>query len=330
MEPAHKFPLGVGTPGAKLKAVHAHTESFEHERRLLTVVIITTVYMLAEVVGSLVTGSLALLADSGHLLGDVLGLAMALGAIRFARRPATAGKTYGFYRAEILAALVNSVALVVVAIWILSAAVQRLMSGSNVDAVPMLVIALGGVVVTLLGAVVLHGGAASSLNVRAAFLEVVGDLLGSVGTVLAAVVILTTGWMPADALISAVIGILMLPRAFGLLRSVVDVLFESTPEHLDMTEIEAAMRAQPGVESVHDVHLWSITSGFDAMSGHVRSNGRPSEDVLHDLRTLLRDQFHIQHVTLQVEAADHADDGACCVADPRCFVPPGVRRAFPG
>jgi cobalt-zinc-cadmium efflux system protein len=157
---------------------------------------------------------------------------------------------------------------------------------------------------------------------------VVGDLLGSLGTVLAAVIILTTGWTPADAIISAIIGILMLPRAFALLRSVVDVLLESTPRHLDVRAIEAAMRAQPGVESVHDLHLWSITSGFDAMSGHVRSNGRPSDEVLHDLRTMLRDEFDIEHVTLQVEAADHADDGACCVADPRCFVPPGPARAL--
>ncbi len=308
--------------------VHSHSDSFDNERRLLFVVTITAVYMLAEVIGGVVTGSLALLADSGHLLGDVLGLAMALGAIRFARRPATADKTYGFYRAEILAALINSVTLIVVAIWIVYAAWQRLSSGSSVEAVPMLVIALGGVVVTVVGAVLLHASAATSLNVRAAFLEVVGDLLGSVGTVVAAVIILATGWMPADALISAVIGVFMLPRAVVLLRSVVDVLLESTPAHLDMTAIEAAMRAQPGVESVHDVHLWSITSGFDAMSGHVRSNGRPSEDVLHDLRTLLRDQFQIQHVTLQVEAADHADDGACCIADPRCFVPTGLSR-FP-
>jgi len=308
--------------------VHAHTEGFDSERRLLVVVVITAIYMLAELVGGVLTGSLALLADSGHLLGDVLGLGMALGAIRFARRPATAGKTYGFYRAEILAALINSMALVVVSLWILSAAVQRLISNSKVEAGPMLVIALGGVVVTLVGAALLHAGVHTSLNVRAAFLEVVGDLLGSVGTVIAAIIILVTGWMPADALISAIIGILMLPRAVGLLRSVVDVLFESTPRNLDIAAIEAAMRAQPGVESVHDVHLWSITSGFDAMSGHVRSNGRPSEDVLHDLRTLLRDHFHIQHVTLQVEAADHADDGACCVADPRCFVPSGVPRSF--
>jgi cobalt-zinc-cadmium efflux system protein len=282
----------------------------------------TAIYMLAEIVGGLLTGSLALLADSGHLLGDVLGLGMAVGAIRFARRPATPGKTYGFYRAEILAALINSVVLLVVAGWILYAAVERLLDGvAEVRALPMLIVAVGGLIVTLLGVVLLHADAEHSLNVRAAFLEVLGDLLGSVGTILAAVVILATGWTPVDAVISALIGLLMGPRAFALLRSVVDVLLESTPRHLDVPAIQASMRAVAGVESVHDVHLWSITSGFDAMSGHVRSNGRPSEDVLHDLRTMLRDRFGIEHVTLQVEAADHADDGACCVADPRCFVP---------
>jgi cobalt-zinc-cadmium efflux system protein len=282
----------------------------------------TAGYLLAEVAGGILTGSLALLADSGHLLGDVLGLAMALGAIRFARRPATAGKTYGFYRAEILAALINSMLLMFVSLWILYAAWQRLRTPDvNIEAAPMLIVATGGVVVTLVGAALLRGGASDSLNVKAAFLEVVGDLLGSIGTVVAALVILITGWTPIDALISAAIGILMLPRAVSLLRSVVDVLLEATPRHLDMSAIEAAMLAEPGVESVHDLHLWTITSGFDAMSGHVRSNGRPSQEVLHDLRTMLRDRFGIEHITLQVEAADHADDGACCVADPRCFVP---------
>ena len=121
----------------------------------------------------------------------------------------------------------------------------------------------------------------------------------------------------------------MIPRAFALLRSVVDVLLEATPRHLDMRAIEQAMGSVQGVESVHDLHLWTITSGFDAMSGHVRANGRPSEDVLHEVLTLLRDRFAIEHVTLQVESADHADDGACCVADPRCFVPPGVRLPTP-
>src|SRR5712691_5013439 len=315
--------------------MHAHVDrnhvshAADSERRLLIVLVITATYMLAEIVGGLVTGSLALLADSGHMLGDVLGLAMAVAAIRFARRPATAGKTYGFYRAEILAALVNSILLIVVAAWILYAAWQRLNESSDllprVEALPMLVVASGGLVVTLIAVALLHSGADQSLNVRGAFLEMLGDLLGSVGTIVAALIILQTGWTPVDALISALIGVFIIPRAWGLLRSVVDVLLESTPRHLDMRQIEAAMRAIPGVESVHDMHLWSITSGFDAMSGHVRANGRSSEEVLHDLVSMLRGRFGIEHVTLQVEAADHADDGACCVADPRCFVPTAVR-----
>ena len=315
--------------------MHAHVDrndvshAADSERRLLIVLVITACYMLAEIVGGLVTGSLALLADSGHMLGDVLGLAMAIAAIRFARRPATAGKTYGFYRAEILAALVNSIALIVVAGWILYAAWQRLNESSEfaprVDALPMLVVASGGLIVTLVAVALLHGGAEKSLNVRGAFLEMLGDLLGSVGTIVAALIILKTGWAPVDSLISALIGAFIVPRAWGLLRSVVDVLLESTPRHLDTRQIEAAMREIPGVESVHDMHLWSITSGFDAMSGHVRANARSSEEVLHDLVSMLRGRFGIEHVTLQVEAADHADDGACCVADPRCFVPSAVR-----
>ena len=311
--------------------MHAHTNAHPEsaasasERRLQIVLLVTGLYMLAEVVGGLLTGSLALLADSGHLLGDVLGLGMALAAIRFARRPATADRTYGFYRAEMLAALANSVLLIVVATWIVYAAWQRLRDPAvEISALPMLLVAAGGLLVTLIGVILLHAGARDSLNVRAAFLEVLGDLLGSAGTMLAALIILATGWTPADAVISALIGLIMLPRAWALLRSVVDVLLESTPRHLDLRQIESAMREVPGVESVHDVHLWSITSGFDAMSGHVRSNGRPSEDVLHDLRTMLHDRFGIDHITLQVEAADHADDGACCILDPRCFLPTAV------
>jgi len=312
--------------------MHSHaqdqreSQAAASERRLVTVLVMTAAYMLAEVAGGFLTGSLALLADSGHLLGDVLGLAMAVAAIRFARRPATADKTYGFYRAEILAALVNSIALLGVAGWIVYAAWQRVSEPSaTVDALPMLLVACGGLVVTLVGVALLRGGAQASLNVRGAFLEVVGDLLGSVGTILAALIILASGWTAADAIVSALIGVFIIPRAWGLLRSVVDVLLESTPGHLNMPQIEAAMRAVPGVESVHDLHIWTITSGFDAMSGHVRANGRPSDEVLHDLRSMLRDRFGIEHVTLQVEAADHADDGACCISDPRCFVPKTVR-----
>jgi cobalt-zinc-cadmium efflux system protein len=301
-------------------------ESAASEHRLVLVLAMTGIYMLAELIGGMLTGSLALVADSGHLLGDVLGLGMAVTAIRFARRPATADKTYGFYRAEILAALANGVALFVVAGWILLSAWERLnaRTAPEVQALPMLVVAIGGLIVTLVGVVALYSRAQMNLNVRAAFLEVSGDLLGSIGTIFAALIILATGWTPADALISALIGAFMIPRAIALLRSVVDVLLESTPGHLDMREIETAMATQPGVESVHDLHVWSITSGFDAMSGHVRSNGRPAQEVLHDLRTMLLERFGIQHVTLQVESSDAADNGACCVMDPRCFVPESI------
>jgi len=168
----------------------------------------------------------------------------------------------------------------------------------------MLLVACGGLAVTLIGVALLYGGAKESLNVRGAFLEVMGDLLGSIGTIVAAVIILNSGWAAADTIISALIGVFIIPRAWALLRSVMEVLLEATPRHLDMPRIEAAMRAEPGVESVHDLHAWTITNGFDSMSGHVRSNGRPSEEVLHDLRSMLRDRFGIDHVTLQVESAD--------------------------
>src|ERR1700730_7694248 len=195
------------------------------ERRLVVVLAITAIYMVTEVVGGFLTGSLALLADSGHLLGDVLGLARAVAAIRFARRPATADKTYGFYRAEILAALLNSLALPAVATRILYAARQGPSEPSvRVEALPMLLVACGGLVVTLIGVGLLHGGAQESLNVRGAFLEVLGDLLGALGTIVAAVIILTTRWTAADPIVSALIGVFIVPRALGLLRSVVDLL----------------------------------------------------------------------------------------------------------
>jgi cobalt-zinc-cadmium efflux system protein len=314
--------------------MHTHTHTHTHapasaldsqaaQSRLTLVLGATAVYLVAEVLGGLLTGSLALLADSGHLLTDVLGLGMAVAAIRFARRPATPARTYGFYRAEILAALINSLVLLAISGSILLAAWERFRNPGPVEAGPMLVVAAGGLVVTLLGVALLHGDAQHSLNVRGAFLEVFGDLLGALGTMLAALVILASGWTAADPLISAAIGLLIVPRALALLRNVVDVLLESTPRHLDMHAIEVAMLEVPGVTSVHDLHVWTITSGFIAMSGHVTASGRRSAEVLHDLRGLLRQRFGIEHVTLQVEvdAADHADDWACCTIDPRCLVP---------
>ena len=291
-----------------------------NQKRLMVVMGLSSMYLAIEVAGGLMAGSLALLADAGHMLTDVLGLGMAVFAIRFAQRPATPTKTYGFYRTEILAALLNSLILFGVAFYILYEAWDRSRNPPEIDALLMLGVAVGGFFVTLVGVKLLHAGAKESLNVKGAFLEVFSDLLAASGTILAALMILATGWRLADALISALIGLFLLPRTWQLLKSALDVLLEATPANLKVAEVESAMARVPGVESVHELHIWSITSGFVAMSGHATARGRSSEDVLHDLQLMLRGRFGIEHATLQVEAADHTDDGACCYLDSRCLV----------
>ncbi len=301
------------------------------ERPLTLVLALTAAYTAVEVVAGFLTGSLALLADAGHMLADVLGLAMALGAIRFAQRAATPSRTYGFYRAEVLAALANSLLLFGIATYIALEAWARLVTPAPVAALPMAAVAAGGLAVNVVGLRLLHRGARHNLNVRGAFLEVLADLLGSLGALAAAAVIALTGWWPADPLASLGIGIFVVPRAWRLFRSALDVLLESTPSHIDLARLETAMRAVPGVDSVHDLHVWTITSGFVAMSAHVEASGRRSHEVLHDLQAALRRDFAIEHATLQVEQPGHADDGACCSMDPRCLVvggePPEPPRA---
>jgi cobalt-zinc-cadmium efflux system protein len=281
---------------------------------------LTTAYLVAEVIGGLLTGSLALLADAGHMLADVFGLTMSLAAIRMAARPATPRRTFGFHRAEILAAVANAVLLLGIASFILWEAWQRFARPAEVESGPMLLVAAGGLVVNLIGFTVLHGSGGESLNMRGALLEVVADLLGSVGAIVAALTIMLTGWYPVDPLVSVLIALFILPRAWGLLRTGLDVLLEATPAHLDLDRVVAAMGQVAGVAAVHDVHAWTIASGYVAMSAHVQANGRPSADVLHDLQSLLREELHEDHVTLQEESADHADDGACCDMDPRCLL----------
>jgi cobalt-zinc-cadmium efflux system protein len=292
--------------------------SAERRRTLVLVLGLSAAYLAAEVVGGLLTGSLALLADAGHLLTDVLGLSMALLAVWFAQRPATATRTYGFHRAEILAAVGNSLLLFGIAAFIFYEAWQRLRQPTEIDSLPVLVVGFGGLLVNLIALRLLHRGAGLSLNLRGAYLEVLSDLLGSVGVMLSAGLIALTGWWQADPLVSIAIALFILPRAWSLLRAGLDVLLEATPAGLDLAEVQRAVLALPGVKDVHDLHVWTITSGFVAMSAHVQAEGRRSADVLHDLRLLLRRRFNIEHTTLQVEAADHADDGACCVIDPRC------------
>lgn len=290
-------------------------------QKALTIVLALSVgYMFAEVAGSLLTNSLALLADAGHMLTDVFGLAMALAAIRFARRPATPAKTYGFYRGEILAALINGLILFGIACYILYEAWSRFREPPPVQSVPMLAVAFGGLMVNLIGLRLLHANAGESLNLQGAYLEVLSDLFGSVSVIVAAVLIYFTSWQQVDPLVSALIGVFILPRTFRLLKSALDVLMEATPANMNTTIVEAEMQKVPDVASVHDLHVWTITSGFVAMTAHVVSETDENEQLLRELRSLMKNRFGIEHLTLQVEAPGHTGDGACCNMDPRCLM----------
>ena len=282
---------------------HARATAGASSRATLALTLaLTGAVFLVELAAGFWTGSLALLADAAHMLTDAGGLALALFAIWVARRPPTPAKSYGYYRAEILAALVNALVLLVVAGAILMEAWQRLRTPAEVLAGPMAIVAALGLAVNLLCARLLRHGAADSLNVRAAYLEVVSDALSSVATLLAAGVVLLTGWTGADPLASAAIALWIVPRTWTLLCQAVNVLLEGVPPHLELGEIEAAMRAVPGVRRVHDLHVWTLTSGREAMSAHVvvEDLGQ-SERLLDVLHALLHARFGIDHTTVQLE-----------------------------
>jgi cobalt-zinc-cadmium efflux system protein len=286
---------------------HAHSHGpgayREADRKaLLTAAGLTTGFMLAEVVGGLLTGSLALLADAGHMLSDSFSLFLALGAVALAARPATAKRTFGFNRAEILAALVNGVLLVVVSIWIIVEAIGRIGDPPEILGGWMLVVAVAGLLVNLLAGWVLYRSAGESLNVKAALRHVLADVAGSVGVILAAVIILATGWELADPIVSIVISILIAASAWSILRDSVDVLLEAAPRGMDTEEIGYAMAGLKGVDEVHDLHVWEITSGMPMLSAHVLVG--PEADchaIRGDLEKLLRERYEIGHSTLQVE-----------------------------
>jgi cobalt-zinc-cadmium efflux system protein len=259
-------------------------------------------FMVVQVVVGWWTNSLALLADAAHLFVDAAGVGFSLLAVWFAEKPATAEKTYGYYRVEILAALVNGVVLCVLAIVILIEAWERLRVPHDVAAGPVLVVAVAALGVNLLAAWLLHAGAGESLNVRGAYLEVLGDALSSGAVIAAAIVILVTGWTAADALASAAIGLLILPRTYALLKQAVNVLLEGVPPHLDVAEIELALCEAPGVRRVHDLHVWTLTSGREAMSAHVEvERGSPPARILDELHLILHARFGIDHTTIQIE-----------------------------
>ncbi len=283
---------------------HAHGARvrLESSARMTRVLILTGSYMVLQVAAGIYTGSLALLADAGHMLTDMGSILLALLAFWFASRPSSVDKTYGYYRSEILAGLVNGIALVGVSLLILYEAWQRLSDPPRVMSGPVLVVALAGLAVNLASARILHGTAQQSLNVKAAYLEVLSDLLATLGVIAAALIMMATGWYLADPIISGLIGLMILPRTWGLLSECTNILMEGAPGHIDLMGLRAAMLKVPGVVDVHDIHVWTITSGRDAMSAHVTIDSDSSpEAVLTRITEIAQHDFGIHHTTTQVE-----------------------------
>lgn len=301
----------VATSGVGMGHGHGHgaaSAAGRHRRPLMIAFALTAVFMVVEIGTGVLTGSLALLSDGAHMATDVLGLGMSLAAITLAARPATSQRSFGFYRLEVLAALANGVLLFGVAVYVLVEAALRLADPPAVASVPLLVVAVAGLVVNMISYRLLTAGAGDSLNLRAARLEVLGDLLGSVGVIVAAVIIATTGWGYADPIIGAAIGVFILPRTWVLSRQAVHILMQAAPAGVDVVEVAQRMSGLSGVVEVHDLHVWTLTSGMDTASGHVRiADGADYHEVLDRVLTLLADDYGVVHTTIQCEPAHHTD-----------------------
>ncbi len=279
--------------------------------------------MIAEAVGGWLTNSLALLADAGHMLTDAAALTLTLAAIWFASRPATSKKTYGYYRYEILAAFINGIALVLISLWVIYEAFERWNSPPDVEGLGLTIIAVGGLLVNLIAAYLLHGDHAHDLNLRGAWLHVIGDALGSVTAITAGVLILAYGWVWADAVGSFLISLIIIFGAWRLIRESVNVLLEGTPARINLTAVEDAIRQTEEVEDVHDLHIWTITSGMDALSVHVVHRETISQTrLLRKIREKLHDDFGIDHLTIQLETPEEeAKSSHHCFSGANCFEP---------
>lgn len=282
---------------------HSHAPDRSIGKRALRIVLaLTAAFTVAEVIGGVLTGSLALLADAGHMLSDSLSLMVALFAIWLAERPVSPNRSFGYQRAEILAAAVNGLTLVAISAWIFVEAGMRFGDPPEVEGGGMLAVAVIGLAVNAVAASILMRGQADSLNMTAAYRHVVADLLGSVGVIAAAVVVLTTDWLYADPLISVLIGLLILASAWGVLRDSARVLLEAAPAGIDASEVGEAMAAVPGVVEVHDLHLWEVTSGFPALAAHALvAEESDCHEIRHQIELMLGDRFELAHTTIQVE-----------------------------
>ncbi|WP_445614025.1 cation diffusion facilitator family transporter [Geobacillus sp. YF-1] len=284
---------------------HGHHQSREGNQKGLAIAFAVTVgIMVLEFVGGLVTNSLALLSDSGHMLSDAASLLLSLVAVWLASRPASPKRTYGFYRFEILAALVNGVTLVGIAAWIIWEAAGRLVNPPDVASGTMMAVAAVGLVANLVSAWVLlrQGDVKENVNVRSAYLHVLGDALGSVGAIVAGLVMWLFGWYAADPLISILVAVLILRGAFAVVRQTVHILMEGTPVAIDQAEVKTALSGIDGVVDVHDLHIWTITSGLDSLSCHLLiEDGRDAQAILQQAIDLVETRFHIRHATIQIE-----------------------------
>ncbi len=293
---------------------HARGSGVRHRGRLALVLGLSLTVLVVEAVVAVLTGSLALLADAGHVLGDSAGIVMALAAISAAQRGGRPGsrRTFGYHRTEVLAAGLNGLLLLALAGWIVVSAVRRLDDAPEIEGGLVLAAGAVGLVINVVGLLLLRSGAAESMNVRGAYLEVLGDALGSVAVLVSAAVILTTGWYAADPVASLLIAAMIVPRAVSLLREVAEVLLEGTPRDVDLEELRRHILDTDGVVDVHDLHVWTITSGMPVMSAHVvvdDSVTRMGEAhaVLDRLRDCLSEHFDVEHSTFQIEPAGHAD-----------------------
>ncbi|MDX6403653.1 MAG: cobalt-zinc-cadmium efflux system protein [Blastocatellia bacterium] len=301
--------------------VHRHGHARGSRTRLSIVLLLTAIYMVAELAGGLWTGSLALLADAGHMLADVAALILALTAVWFGARPATPRKTFGYYRLEILAALINGVGLVLISFFIFYEAYQRWFAHPIIRSGAMTAVAAGGLIVNLICASLLHRDRDQDLNVRGAWLHVIGDALGSTGAIIAGALIMLFGWTAADSLISVFIGVLIVWSSWHLIRDATNVLLEGTPAHINLAAVEAVIMETEGVSDVHDLHVWTITSGREALSAHViHAYSISQSDLLKELRAKLLDRFGVDHLTIQMETVDFEDEAIhFCHAGTACF-----------
>lgn len=290
----------------------AVTAGGKHRGRLAWALGIAVGVFVLEVVGTIVTGSLALLADAGHVLTDVLGVALALVAATMAQRPPSLRRTFGWQRLEVLAAALNALLLIGVGLYVAVEAVRRLVTPEPVEAGLMLVFAVVGLIANAVSLRILTAGKDESINVRGAYLEVLGDLLGSLAVVVAAAVIMATGWERADPVASLLVAFMILPRSLKLLRDAVRILLEAAPQDLDVAEVRAHLTGVPGVLDVHDVHVWTITSGVPALTAHVVVDSAVldvcgPESMLDQLQECAQECFDIDHTTFQLEPQDHAE-----------------------